>query len=52
METQRLYYAEMEIMINSVELREGKTWGRREVEREKKAGEKEQKGDKEKQTRV
>ena len=35
MEAQYLYYAEMKIVIDSVELKEGKTQGRSEVEREK-----------------
>ena len=52
METQCLYYAEMKIIIDSIELKEGKTRGRSKVEREKKTREKEQKGNKEKQTGV
>ena len=51
-ETQCLYYAEMKIIIDSVELKERKTWGRSEVERERKMREKEQKGNKEKQIGV
>ena len=39
-------------MIDSVELKKGKTWGRSGVAREKKAREKERKGNKEKQTGV
>ena len=41
METQFLYYAEMKIIIDSVGLKEGKTWGRSEVESEKKTRERE-----------
>ena len=52
MEILCLYYAEREIIIDSVELKEGKTLGRSEVEKEKKTREKEQKGNKEKQTGV
>ena len=51
-EIQYLYYAQMKITIDSIELKKGKTLGRNEVGREKKTGEKEQKGNKEKQTGV
>ena len=47
-----MYYTEMKIAIDSVELKKGKTLGRGEVGREKKMREKEQKGNKEKQTGV
>ena len=50
METQCLYYAEMKIIVNSVELKE--RLGKSEVERERKTREKEQKENKKKQTGV
>lgn len=47
MKTQCLYYVEIKIIIDSVRLEKGKTWGISEVGREKETREKEQKENKE-----
>ena len=51
MKIQSLYCAEMKVIVDSVELMKGKTGGS-EVETEKQSREKEQKGNKDKQTGV